>query len=171
MPRNRIVYKCKVFKVGVKRLAFPEGKLDYSTIIVGDTAAVVPILDDGRILLESIYRNTIDKWLYELPAGHVDKGESPQTCAARELAEETGYTARSVKPLFAAPTSSGISNEILHVFVATGLTKGKANREISEQIRLRPMTLSKALKIAKSNKGMDMKTIAGLLFYSKYIAK
>ncbi len=168
--KNRIVYSGKVFKVGVRSLRFPGGNvLEYGTVLTGKVAAIIPVLDDGRILLEYNYRNTVNKWVYELPAGHVDKGESPKACAARELEEETGYKASRLMLLFKGFASPGITDEEMHLFFGTGLTKGTMNREPSERIRLRPMPLSKVLDLVKENRGVDIKTALGILIYKNYL--
>ena len=143
--------------------------MEYGTVLTGQVAAIVPVLDDGRILLEYNYRNTVNKWVYELPAGHVDKGESPKACAARELEEETGFKASRLTLLFKGFASPGITDEEMNIFLGTGLTKGTANREPSERIRLRPMPFSKALDLVKENKGADIKTALGILIYKNYL--
>lgn len=171
MARNRIVYTGRVFKVGVKKLRFSGKIVDYSTVFVGEVVGVVPVLDDGRIVLERIYRDTINKWLYELPAGHVEKGESPKRAGIRELAEETGYRAKKARLLFRGSVSPGMTDEVINIFVATGLKRGRPDKEASERINVKIMTLSKALQLARSSKGMDLKTVAGILFYANYVLK
>ena len=170
-PHNKIVYEGKLFKVGVKRLTASGHTAYYSTILAGKSAVVVPILGDGRVLLEYNYRPTVNKWVYELPAGHVEKGELPKHCAVRELEEETGYRARSMKFLFRALASPGISDEEMYVFLATYLIKGRHNREPLERIRLRPMGLETVLEKVRKREEVDMKTIAGITFYKELLAK
>ncbi len=170
-PRNKTVYTSKIFKVGVKRISLHGHTLDYNTVLVGKVAVIVPILDDGRILIEHNYRDTVDRWVYELPAGHVEKGESPVRCAERELAEETGYKPKHMKLLFKALASPGMSDEEMYIFLATGLVKGRQNREPFERIRLRPMTIGKILDMVRKGEEVDLKTIAGVLFYKELLKK
>ncbi len=166
---NKIVYRGKVFKVGEKKLNFSGTIVDYSTVLIGSCAGTVPILDDGRILLEYEYRNSINKWLYEIPAGHIDPRESPMAAAKRELEEETGYKAKRLRSLFKGYTSPGMTDELIHIFLATGLTKGKTKKEPSEQIRLRTVSLPRALSIVRRSRGIDVKTMLGILFYNQYV--
>jgi ADP-ribose pyrophosphatase len=167
-PRNKIVYAGKVFKVGVKKLTLSGHTLDYGTVLAGKVAAVLPILEDGRLLLEYNYRDTVNRWVYEIPAGHIDKGESPRHAAARELEEETGYKAKRVRFLFRSLASPGMSDEEMYLFLATDLVKGRQKREIFERIRLKPMTLEKALGLIRKHEA-DVKTISAILFYKGFI--
>jgi ADP-ribose pyrophosphatase len=101
--------------------------------------------------------------LWELPAGILEPGEPPKVCAARELEEETGYRAAHVEPLCRFYSTPGGTNEMLHVFLATGLTPGGSRLEADERIEVFPTPLHEALAMMARGEIVDGKTIIGLL--------
>lgn len=131
-------------------------------------AVLLPILDDGRVVLVRNYRMAVGKWLIELPAGTLDPGESPAETARRELAEETGYRAKSMEPLTAFYPSPGILDERMHVFVATGLEAGPTHLDAGEEIEVMPVAWQEALAMARDGRIEDAKTIAAILFYELF---
>ncbi|MEM3839435.1 MAG: NUDIX hydrolase [Candidatus Micrarchaeaceae archaeon] len=160
--KSRIIFKGKAFMVGSKQLHMHNEKLDYATVLVGKSAAIIPVTDDGKILLERNYRQTVNKWIYEIPAGHVEKGEPPIQCAARELEEETGYRASNISLLYKGLTSPGISDEEIYIFVGKGLKPGRMNREPFEKIKLLQVTIGEAMKLIEKSKS-DLKTYAAIM--------
>ncbi len=132
-------------------------------------AAILPVLDDGRLVLIRNYRVAVDEELLEVPAGTLDEGEAPEACAARELAEETGYRAGRLTPLVVCYSSPGILNEQMHTFVATDLTPGPIAHESGEQIRVTTMTLRDALDAVRAGRINDGKTILTLLYYDRFV--
>ena len=144
----------------------PNGKTAIRDIVDHPGAvAIVPILDDGRILLERQFRYSAGKQLLEIPAGTLERGEAPDTCARRELKEETGYTAASMKKILTMYTAPGYSNELIHLYFATGLKRGEAEAEEDEQITLEPYGPDELLEMIEKNTIEDAKTIAGILSY------
>lgn len=129
---------------------------------------VLPILDDGRICLIRNYRIAVGQWLLELPAGTLEPDEPPLCTAERELIEETGYRARSIKPLCEFFMSPGILHERMHAFVATGLSAGDAAREEGEMIVNLLMTPAEIDEHLRTHQIQDAKTIATLLFYLRF---
>ncbi len=138
---------------------------------VTEVAVILPLLAGGRILIERQYRPQIKRYIYELPAGRVDRGEKSLQTAVRELKEETGYTASRVSPMAVAYSSPGITNEKLHMFIATGLRKGKSHLDDNEYLSVKTVTLKKAMQMVKKNQIVDAKTIAALLYYSAFVLK
>jgi ADP-ribose pyrophosphatase len=132
-------------------------------------AVILPVLDDHRIVLIHNYREAVRTELLEVPAGTIDPGESAQTCAGRELTEETGYTAGSVTPLVDCYSSPGILNERMYGFLATDLTPGPTAHESGEQIRVTTTTLDEALEGIRTGRILDGKTILMLLYYERFI--
>ena len=135
--------------------------------------AVVPLLGelgdaDPIILLIRQYRYAAEKYLYEIPAGRLDPGESPADCAHRELREETGYSAARVEQLFTMFTTPGFTDEKIHLFLATGLVAGKANREADEFMELVPTPLSRALAMIEQGEIQDAKTALALLYAADF---
>jgi ADP-ribose pyrophosphatase len=116
------------------------------------------------VLLERQYRYAADDYLWELPAGHIDPGEAPAKAAKRELLEETGFTAKQWKRALKFYVSPGILDETMEVFLATGLTEGKAAPEDDERIQTRFFPVPDALKMAHSGSIRDAKTLISLFW-------
>lgn len=135
------------------------------------SVVIIPVLDDGRIVLIRQFRYAAGKYLWELVAGHKEPGEDPAQGARRELAEETGYTARRVRKLFDIYPSPGLLGERMDIYLAEGLTKGKARPEDDEKISQKIITLAQAERWIREGKICDAKTIAGFLYYSKFVRR
>lgn len=142
---------------------------DWDFVRFGGAAAIVPVLDDGRLVLIRNYRTAIERELLEVPAGCIDRGEDPAVCAARELREETGYTAGRLTPLMAAFMSPGVMDERIYYFAAEGLTAGPTAHESGEQIAVTPMSWTEALAAIQDGRIVDAKTILALLYYARFM--
>ncbi len=125
--------------------------------------AIVPILDDGRVVLVRQYRYAVGKELLEIPAGTLEEGEAPDTCARRELKEETGYNAGSVVKMISFYTAPGYSSEVIHIYVATLLRKGEQRAEEDERISVEAYGIDELLRMIEENAIEDGKTVAGVL--------
>lgn len=139
-------------------------------------SAVVPFLDpfdspDPRILLIRQYRYAASGYVYEIPAGRLDPGEAPADCAARELREETGYSAADLIPLTTFYTTPGFTDEQIHLFAASGLTEGDSQTESDEVLDLAPVTLSRAMAMIASGELVDGKSMIGVLFAERFIRR
>jgi ADP-ribose pyrophosphatase len=128
-------------------------------------AVVLPVLDDGRIVMIRNYRFAVDERLYELPAGMLNSGEDPLQCAVRELTEETGYAAASVEKLGEFYTGPGTTDELMHAYLATGLTDGRQNLEKYEEITVEIFSEERVREMVASGGIHDGKTIAALGLY------
>ena len=126
---------------------------------------VLPVLADGRIVLIRNWRFAVEEHLWELPAGLIDEGEAPAACAARELAEETGYTAGRIKPLGTFYTGPGTMDERMHAFLATDLTAGRQELEIYEEITVEQREEAEVRRMILSGELHDAKTISTLCIY------
>ena len=162
-----------MISLDVDEVRFPDGSVGSLEMIRHPGAsAVVPLLDDGgsdpNILLIRQYRYAANGYLYEIPAGRLDEGESPMECAHRELTEETGYRAQRVEHLFTMFTTPGFTDEKIHLFLATGLTPGEANREADEFVELVPTRLSRALSMIQQGEIQDAKTALALLYSANF---
>lgn len=161
-------YTGRVISLDVDEVRFPDGSTGSLEMIRHPGAsAVVPLLDeadDPTVLLIRQYRYAAEGYLYEIPAGRLDAGESPASCATRELQEETGYRASHVEHLFTMYTTPGFTDEKIHLFLAVGLTPGEAARESDEFVELVPMPLSQALAMVQQGEIQDAKTALGLLY-------
>lgn len=128
---------------------------------------ILPLLDDGRVCLIRNFRPAVDRSLIELPAGTLEPNEPPQQTARRELVEETGFRAETLTPLGEFFLSPGILDERMHVFVATGLTAGEAEREPGEIIENLVVPWSEAMQLVERGEIEDAKTLVALLSYDR----
>jgi ADP-ribose pyrophosphatase len=124
--------------------------------------AVLPLHDDGTVTLIRQLRPAVDAFLLELPAGRLNPGEDPAGCGLRELAEETGLSAAAIDPLGYLLSSPGVFDEVIHLFLATGLSQGQSDPEQYEDIACVRLPLAEALAMARDGRISDGKTIAAL---------
>jgi ADP-ribose pyrophosphatase len=171
------VYSGRVLNLDVDRVRFPddsEGTLEL--IRHSGAAAVLPFVDEpndvsARILLIRQYRYAADRELYEIPAGRLEEGEEPVDCARRELREEAGCDARRLESLGGFFTTPGFIDEYIHLFMATGLTRGVATPEPDEFIRQESHTLYEGLRMIDRGRIVDGKTIIALFMADRLIRK
>lgn len=126
--------------------------------------AIMPLLPDNRILLTRQYRRAAKRTMIEIPAGTLERGEDPVSCARRELAEETGYSSRRIRRLFSCFLAPGYSTERIHFFLATGLFRKRAMRPRDEMITTQPMKLEDCLRAILRGEIQDAKTVCGLYY-------
>jgi len=163
-------YTGRIINLDLDRVRFPDGSEgELEMIRHPGASAVVPFLsdpagDDPQVLLIRQYRYAAEGFVYEIPAGRLDAGESPEACARRELREETGCTAERIEPLYTFYTTPGFTDERIHAFMASGLVRGDAAREADEIMELVPMALSRALEMIRDNEIVDAKTALSLLY-------
>jgi ADP-ribose pyrophosphatase len=166
---SRRIYDGRVLNLDLDEVRFPDGSTGQLELIRhSGAAAVVPFLDDpgapdARVLLLRQYRYAADRFLYEIPAGRLEPGEAPADCARRELLEEAGCTATSMRPLGSFFTTPGFIDEYIHVFLASGLTHGVASPEHDEFIHRESHTSQDALRMIDRGEIVDGKTIIALL--------
>jgi ADP-ribose pyrophosphatase len=165
---RRLVYRGPVFWVTSERVIEPSG-IRVLRDVVRHTGSVVILAttDDPpepRVLLERQYRHAADGYLWELPAGRIDKGEKALPAAKRELLEETGYTAKHWKRILKFYASPGFVAEPMTLFRARGLKPGPAQPEDDEVIGQRLVPLSKAVRMVLRGNIRDAKTICGVLW-------
>jgi len=164
----RVVYKNKLISLEVFKDRVE--KKERCRIVERNVAVILGFIDKRHILLERHYRAPIGKWIFELPAGHIEKGETPISAAKKELLEETGYSAKNLKLLYKDYVAPGILTTISYTYVATGLTKMHRTDE-EEMLRVKAIELNRAYALIKSNVIIDKKTISGLLYYKETISQ
>lgn len=169
---SETVFRGRVFSVKREHIVEPGG-IDATREIVEHKGSVVvlPVFSDGRILLIRQYRHAARQLLWELVAGHREKGESFREGAPRELREETGYSARKFTKLLEIFPSPGLLSERMVIFLAKGLTKGTAQQEDDEKISARIVTLAEAAKWIREGKIKDSKSVTGILYYATFVAR
>lgn len=170
------IYTGKILSLDVDQVRFPDGSTgDMEMVRHPGAAAILPFMsdpagDDPQIMLLKQYRYASDSYMYEIPAGKLEHGEDPSACAERELKEETGCSAEHIEHLFTFYTTPGFSDEVLHVFLASGLTSGKPEREKDEFLSIETMKLSYALKLIQTNEIRDGKTMLAILYAAGFSA-
>jgi ADP-ribose pyrophosphatase len=169
MPRN-VIFKGRRVELVIDTVELPGGKTVEREIVLHPGAAVVvPVVRPGTIVLLRQYRPAVGADLYELPAGTLEPDEPPEACAARELTEETGYRASSLRKLASFWTSPGILRERMHLFLASGLTRASARPDEGEMIEgIIEVSLEEARAMVRDGRVEDAKTIVGILFVSQF---
>lgn len=167
-------YEGRVIHLDVDTVRFPDGSTGQLEMIRHPgAAAVVPMLDDPaapdpRVLLIRQFRHAADGIIWEVPAGRLDAGETPEACARRELAEETGMRAGRLERLTTIYTTPGFTDERIHLFLAGGLEKGDHRREADEFMELRPTPWSEAMRLIERGEIVDGKTLVSLLYVQAF---
>jgi ADP-ribose pyrophosphatase len=134
VEKSEILFRGKVFDLQVDQIIYNSGNKGIREIAVHPGGAViVPVRDDGKILMVTQFRYPLKKIILEFPAGKLDKGEDPIKCAVRELEEETGYKTENIFKLGEIYTTPGFCSEILHLYLAKSLTYGEHKREEGEE--------------------------------------
>jgi ADP-ribose pyrophosphatase len=168
---SETIYEGKVLGVRKDRVIEPHGvEVTREVVTHSGSVVVLPVFDDGRILLIRQYRYVAGDFLWELVAGRRDEGENFVEGAIRELVEETGYTAQKLTKILDVFPSPGFLAENMVIFLAEGLTKGTAQPEEDEKITARIVSLREAEDWISTGKIRDAKTVAGILFYSTFLA-
>ena len=163
--KKKTVYKGKPVSIDVYNLTIEGRKVRREIIQHPGAAAILAFDEKGRIILVRQHRFP-HGYILEIPAGTLEKGESPKHCAIREIQEETGYKAKAMKHLITYYPSVGYNTEAIHCFVASGLTPVKMKLDTDEFITVKKMELSRLIKMIKSGKIIDSKTICAVMVYA-----
>jgi ADP-ribose pyrophosphatase len=172
---SKVVYQGKVFKVTSDKVKEPNGITATRDVIRHSGSVVILAVDESggepRVLLERQYRYAAQSYLWELPAGRIDPGESALAGAKRELIEETGYRAKKWKRVLHFYASPGFLDETMEIFLARGLTLGEAQPEADEVIECHLVPLTEAIDMVFSGRIHDGKAIAGVLWLAEAIRR
>lgn len=169
---RELVYSGAIINVYKDHMEFSNGHhADWDYIHHDGAAAVVPVLDDGRILMVRQYRNALERYTLEIPAGKLDKpGEPGIECSGRELEEETGYKSDNLEWLITLRTTVAFCNEKIEIYVARDLKPSKQNLDEDEFVDVKAYTLEELKEKIYSGTIEDSKTVAALLAYeNKYL--
>jgi ADP-ribose pyrophosphatase len=164
------IHRGKIITLNRETVRFPDGSTGEMDIVRHSGAsAIVPFMsdpagEDPQLLLLRQYRYAAGGYIYEIPAGRLDGDESPATCAARELKEETGCTAERLEPMYTMFTTPGFTDELIHVFLASGLTHGESAREADEFADVVIVSLAEALEFIRTGVILDAKSALGILY-------
>ena len=162
--KKELAYKAHIFDVYNDYLELPDGRMViYDLIDHADGACVLPVFPDGTILLVKQYRNALDGITYEAPAGLVNDGETGEQAAYRELLEETGYKAGTLRFLTKTALTIGISNEQTYVYLGYDLSESFSCPDDNEFIQICRISLEQALDMIADGSIVDSKTIIAIL--------
>ncbi len=157
------IYKGKVITLNIDTVTLPNGvTIDLEMVRHPGAAAVVPLKEDGTVVLIRQFRHAAGGFIYEIPAGKLHHGEEPTACAVRELEEEIGYRAGRLELLSSIFTAPGFTDEVIHIYKATGLTKGRQQLDRDEVLEVIEMPLADAIGKIHDGTIRDAKTIVGL---------
>jgi len=163
---EREICQARIIRVVAKDLVLPNGRRTTFTIVEHPGAvAIVPVHENGDVVLLKQFRPSIGQDLFEIPAGTIEKGEAPLATAKREIIEETGFKAKQWKKVSEFYSAPGFCTELMHLYIARGLSPAKADGDEDEILKPVRMSVDAALKMIRTGKIRDAKTIAGLLIH------
>lgn len=169
---RELAYQGTVLKVYKDHMKFSNGNTeDWDFIHHDGAAAVIPVMDDGKILMVKQYRNALERDTLEIPAGKLDDpDEEGIVCASRELKEETGYSSDDLEWLLTIRTTVAFCDERIEVFVARNLIPGEQHLDEDEFVDVKACKLEELKEMIFEGKIQDSKTMAAILAYeSKYL--
>jgi ADP-ribose pyrophosphatase len=157
------LYEGRILNLRVDRVTLENGRETTREIVEHrGAAAIVPLLDNGDVILVRQYRYAVGSDLLEIPAGTLEDGESPEKCAKRELEEETGYRCGELNKVLECVVAPGYSTERIHFYLARELTKAEMKTEEDERIKVENMPFRLALEKVRRGEIRDSKTVCGL---------
>lgn len=162
----------RVFQVEVRQVQLSDGSNAGREIVLHNGGAcIVPLDKDNNVHMVRQYRAPFDDIMLEIPAGKLEPGEDPLSCAARELAEETGFRSSNIEHLATIYPSPGYCSEILHIFLGTELTPGEAEPDEGEILTCDSYPLDSLLQMIDSGAIKDAKTVVALLALERRLKK
>jgi len=164
------IYKGKIISVDLVTVTLPDGRQATRDIVRHPGASVVvPLNEKGEVYMVRQFRKPLDAETLEIPAGKLDPGEDPYICAERELKEETGLRAKEIKHLVSIHSTPGFSNEVLHMYSATGLSEGESCADEDEFISTERYPVADLIDMILNGKITDAKSIIGILLADKIL--
>jgi 8-oxo-dGTP pyrophosphatase MutT (NUDIX family) len=161
---SRLIHRGRIIQVWTEVLRYANGREHEQDFVRHPGAAAVVAVDaDNRVCLVRQYRHGVEDFLWEIPAGKLDPGEAPDVCAVRELAEETGVSARSLVSLGLYLPAPGIYTEVIHLYLARDLQLGKANPDADEELELAWRPFTEVMEMVQRGELNDGKTAMALL--------
>ncbi len=164
MNKDNLIHRGRVFDIYTEKVALPNDvTTDLDIIRHPGASAIVPYVDEDKILMIRQYRYCVGGYIWEIPAGTLESGESPEACAKRELTEETGYTAKTWNKLGVITPVPAYSDEKIHLYMAGKLTKTLTNLDEDEIIDVHQIPMDQAVAMIMDGRIQDAKTISAIL--------
>ncbi len=168
--QGREIYRGRVVHLFVDRVTLPNGTTtEIEVIRHPGAAAVVPLDWNGEVLLIKQYRHAAAGFIYEVPAGKLDAGEPPESCAARELIEEAGVEAGTIDRLGGILTTPGFTDEVIHLYLARDLAPASQRLDADEVLEVERVPLARALAMCVSGEMRDAKSICALFLADRFL--
>jgi ADP-ribose pyrophosphatase len=167
--RSNLIYSGKIFNVYRDEVMLPNGKLAYREAVDHNGAVAIVPLDKDEVILIRQFRYSTGEEILEIPAGTLNKGEDPESCARRELEEEIGYTAGKIKKMTEFFLAPGYSNELLHLFIAWDLSQSSQILDGDEFVQIERYPKENVIELVMNRKVRDAKTIIGLYMLMDYM--
>jgi ADP-ribose pyrophosphatase len=170
--KSEVLMKGRAFAIRRDYLKTPDGRETKLDIIEhGGSAVIIPVDENGNILLVRQYRHAAGKDMLELPAGTLDEDEDPEVCAAREIREETGMAAETITKLGEFYLAPGYSDEFMVVYLATGLSDSPLDADEDEFLSVEAVPIAEAIRMAERGEIPDAKSLAALFLARSVLEK
>ena len=167
---SNVIYKGRIINVYNDKVLLPNNNTSYREYVTHNGgSAIVPITEDNCVLLVEQYRYPYAEVVLEIPAGKLEGGENPRTCAIRELKEEVGGVSENIIDLGVVYPSPGYTNEHLYIFLATNVKVYDTHFDDDEFLMTKKLPISDAIDMIMNNKIYDAKTIIGILKAKNYL--
>jgi len=161
--RSTEIYRGRIFSFVTEDLTLPNGRrTEMAMVRHSGSTGIVPLLDENTVLMEHQYRACVRDYLLEIPAGTMEAGESPISCAKRELTEETGYTAAEFIDIGRTHILPAYSDEVIHLFIARGLAPARNNPDPDEIIRTQAYPLARLMTMIAAGQVTDALSVLAL---------
>jgi ADP-ribose pyrophosphatase len=162
---RRVLYDGRIIRTELDRVRLPNGRRATLEIVRHRGSVVlIPQPSPSKVILVRQYRYAIDKWIWELPAGSLERGERPLASARRECEEEVGLSPGRIRRLMSLYPTPGFCDEIMHFYVCTDLRPlaHPVEQDVDELLQARVFTLKEARRLQRTGQIVDMKTVIGL---------
>jgi len=160
---SRTVYRGRTINLRVERVEVNGKEVIREVVEHRGASVIVPVREDGKLVLVRQYRRAVDEVLLEFPAGTLEPGEDPESCARRELLEETGHEVLNIERLASIYPAPGYASEVMHIFLAKARPAGKNSPEVDEEIEVVMMDINELLERIRAGGVRDAKTVIGAL--------
>ncbi|MCP4744850.1 MAG: NUDIX hydrolase [Desulfobacteraceae bacterium] len=163
VKHKQLIRRGRVFDINLEKVTFPSGFTTEMDILRHPGAAAIVAMDqDGMLLILEQYRHALGKTIWEIPAGTLEKNEKPESCARRELIEETGYSASQWQYLGATTPVPGYADEKIHIYLAHELVKAEQKLDSDEIVKVHKLPVQQIVNMIVDGRIEDGKTVAGL---------